>query len=1044
MQSFKHQQDFIGTFAQHKVAADLLMIVMLLAGVWALNQLNVQFFPNFELDMITVRVVWRGATSEDVQKSITQPVEQALRSLDNVRKMTSTSANGVSNVTLEYEEDSDMGIALDQVKEEISLLRNLPQESEKPEISRAVRYDSIARLLITGPEDLNELRHLVRRIEHELLERGINKIDISGLPEEEISIQIPTARLEELGLTIAQIGQKVRDYSKDIPAGTIGRNETTKQLRSLEQRYTELAFAEIPLIADQSGRLLKLADIAVIKRKPRDGQIRITYQGKPAVELGLKRAENNDALEAAKILQTWLAEATPTLPSTVKLHVYDEAWQFIEDRISLLLTNGVQGLILVVVTLFLFLNIWVALWVAAGIPTSLMGMLVALYMVGGSINMISLFAMIMALGIIVDDAIVVGEDAFTHFQKGEQSLLAAEGGAQRMLAPVLSATLTTIAAFVPLMSISGRMGNILFDIPLIMICVLTASTIECFLVLPGHLRHTFHKMRGVKPSALRSKLERGFNHFRDHHFRSLVTTMIDYRWVVTSGMITMFILAVGLLAGGRLGFTLFPTPEGNLVIANVNFVAGTSPQQVDKFLNHIEKTMQETDKELGGNVIKTAVALHGVSTRAIGFSRGDQFGSLLVELTSPESRKVRNTRFIQAWRDKIQYPAGLENLTLSERRSGPPSQDIEIRLIGDDPYQIKAAALELAEVVKAQPGVSAVEDDMPYGQEQWIYKLTPQGQALGLTVESVGSQLRAAFDGYLAQIFQDGDDEVEVRVSLADEERYQLDALNHFTLRLPSGESVPFNSVVYIENQRGFEAVRHVQGRLSVQVLGDVDSTLTTSNEVLTHLEKHFLPELITRYDLEYSLEGRAADQVEILDNMRRGILVALALVYIILAWQFASYGWPLVVMSIIPFGLVGALTGHWLMGLDLTILSLFGFFGLSGIVVNDSIVLITFYQELRAEGMPIREALIEASCQRLRAVLMTSLTTIFGLAPLLLETSLQAQFLIPMATSIAFGLMFSTVLVLSAIPSLLAIYERVRQPKEDWLGTVALTEKTV
>lgn len=1038
MQPFEHQQNLIGTFTEHKVAANLLMFTMLLAGMWALSQLNTQFFPNFELDMITVRVVWRGATAEDVQKSITRPIEQALRTLDNIRKMTSTSANGVSNVTLEYEEGSDMGTALDQVKEEISLLRNLPQESEKPEISRAIRYDLIARLLVTGPEDLSELRHLVRRIEQELLERGINKIDISGLPKEEISIQIPTARLEELGLTIAQIGKKVKDYSQDIPAGTIGRNETAKQLRSLEQRYTAIAFTEIPLIADQSGRLLKLADVATIERKSRDGEIRITYQGKPAVELGLKRAESRDALESAKILQTWLAETASTFPSTVKLYVYDEAWQLIEDRISLLLVNGVQGLILVVGTLFLFLNIRVALWVAAGIPISLMGMLVVLYMLGGSINMISLFAMIMALGVIVDDAIVVGEEAFTHFQQGERSLLAAEGGAQRMLAPVLSATLTTVAAFVPLMSISGRMGNILFDIPLVMICVLTASTVECFFVLPAHLRHTFHKMHDIKPWALRSKLDGGFNYFRDHHFRTLVTTMIDYRWVVISGMITMLALSIGLLVGGRLGFTLFPTPEGNLVVANANFVAGTSTQQVDKFLSHLEETLQETDKELGG-VIRTAVAFHGASARVTGLSRGDQFGSLLVELTSPESRTVRNTQFVQAWQAKIRHPAGLENLTLSERRSGPPSQDIEIRLIGDNLDQMKAAAIELAEAVRTQPGVSAVEDDMPYGQEQWIYKLTPQGQALGLTVESVGSQLRAAFDGHLAQIFQDGDDEVEVRVSLIDKERYQLDALNHFTLRLPSGESVPFHSVVYIENQQGFEAVRHIQGRLSVQVLGDVDSTVTTSNEVLAHLEKNFLPELMTRYDLKYSLEGRAADQTETLGNMRRGILVGLTLIYIILAWQFASYGWPLIVMGIIPFALVGALAGHWVMGLDLTILSLFGFFGLSGIAINDSIVLITAYRELREGGMFIREALIEASCRRLRAVLLTSLTTICGLAPLLLETSLQAQFLIPMATSIAFGLLFSTVLVLLAVPSLLAVYERIRQPEKDWLGTIIL-----
>lgn len=1037
MQPFQHQQNLIGTFAHHPVAANLLMSVIILAGVWALGKLNTQFFPNFELDFITVRVIWRGATAEDVQESITNPIEQTLRSLDNVHKMTSTSAYGVSNVTLEYEEGADMGLALDQVKEQVSLLRNLPKTSEIPEVSRIVRYDQIARLLITGPDNPNELRHLAHSIEQELLDRGINKITFVGLPEEEVSIQVPTNQLEELGLTLTQVGQKITHFSRDLPAGSIGRNEATKQLRSLEQRRDELEFMELPLIADQAGRLIKLGDVATVKRQAREGEIRLTYQGKPAVDLILQRAENNDALKSARILEKWLKEAVPALPPTVKIHVYAQSWQLIEDRISLLLVNGLQGFVLVITTLYLFLNGRVAFWVAMGIPISLLGMLVVLYAVGGSINMISLFAMIMALGIIVDDAIVVGEDAFGHFQKGENSLLAAEGGAQRMLAPVVGSTLTTVAAFIPLTFIGGTMGNILFDIPLVMTCVLAASTVECFFILPGHLHPTFLKMRDVKPHALRRKLEAGFDALRDRYFRPLVTTMIDYRWVVLCGMITLLLLASGLLAGGRLNFTFFSTPEANIIMANGSFVSGTSPKTVDKFLTHLEDTLYQTDKELGGNLVQTAVVFHGTGTssRTSGSPRGDQFGSLLIELIPADKRSVRNKHFIKIWQDKVNKPSGLENLTITEQRSGPPGQDIEIRLAGDDAQQVKTAALELAEALKAQRGVSAIEDDMPYGQEQWIYKLTPQGKALGLTIESVGEQLRAAFDGYLAQIFQDGDDEVEVRVSLPDAERYQLASLENLTLRLPNGGSVPFSTAVRIESQRGFEALRHIQSRLSAQVLGDVDSAVTNNNKVLATLEKEFLPQLTAKYGLDYSFEGRAADQAETLSDMKRGIFLALALIYIILAWEFASYGWPLIVMGIIPFGTVGALTGHWLMGLDLTILSLFGLFGLSGIVVNDSIVLVSFYRELRQDGFSIREALIEATCRRLRAILLTSLTTIFGLLPILFEKSLQAQFLIPMATSITFGLMFSTVLVLLAVPTLLGIYESFRRPKAEWLG---------
>jgi len=1025
MQAFKHQQNLVGLFAQHKVAANLLMIMMIMGGVWALSKFNTQFLPNFALDVITVTVMWTGAAAEDVEISITRPIEQELRTLDNVHKMNSTSTNGFSTIVLEYEEGSDMGWALDQVKEKVALLRNLPTTAEKPEISRVVRHELIARLLITGASDVNEIRNFSQRIERELLARGISKIEIQGLPEEEIDIQIPSRVLVELGLSLPDVANKISQFSRDIPAGAIGRDDVARQLRSIEQRRDELNFAQLPLITDKSGRYIKLDDVATIQRRPRNNTVTITYQGEPAVELLLKRAEENDALESAKIFQAWLEETRPKLPPGIQFHVYDETWHMIDERISLLLKNGLGGLILVVAILFIFLNGRVAFWVAAGIPISLMGMLMVLYSLGGSINMVSLFGIIMALGVIVDDAIIVGEDGFAHFQTGEQSLLAAEGGAQRMLAPVTAASLTTIAAFLPLMMISGIMGNILFDIPLVMICVLIASLVECFLVLPGHLRHSFHKMHHEKPSQIRQKLDNAFEHFRDVYFRPLVSIMINFRWSVIATMLAAMLLAIGLLAGGRMSFTFFPSPENMILMANANFVAGSSPKRVEAFLEHLEETLYATDKALGGNLVKVAVLGHGQAIAAHGTARqGEQFGSLLVELSSPDSRTIRNKHFIKEWESKIRYAAGIESLTIMERKGGPPGRDIEIRLNGENADKVKAAALEVVKVLKTFPGVTGIEDDMPYGREQWIYSLTDYGMALGLTVESVGQQLRAAFDGELVQIFQEANEEVEVRVMLPDNERYNLAHLENFNLQLPNGSSVPFSTAVKVTTQRGFEAIRHAEGLLAAQITADVDKAVNNNNLILAKLNENFLPDLSALYGVEYSFEGRAAEQAETLGDMKRALLIAIVLMYIILAWQFSSYVWPLIVMSVIPFGLVGALFGHWVMGLDLTIVSLFGFFGLSGIVVNDSIVLVTFYKHLREENLSVTDALIEASCQRLRAVLLTSLTTIFGLTPLLFETSLQAQFLIPMATSIAFGLMFSTVLVLLALPTLLSIYE--------------------
>ena len=448
---FSHRQDLVGLFAQHKVASNLLMVMMLIGGFWGLSKLNTQFFPNFALDIVSVRVVWTGASADDVEQSITEPLEQELRNLDNLKKMTSTSAIGVSSITLEYNEGTEMGTALDQVKERVGLVRELPVTAEEPEITSLVRYEPIARLLVTGPSELRELRPFVRAAERELQDRGIAKIEITGLPQEEFAIQVPSAALHDLGLSLDQIAEQVRRNSRDLPAGTVGRNDVSRQLRSLGQRRREVGFEDLSLVADESGRLVRLGDVATIERRPRDREVEVTYLGKPAVELQLMRAERGDSLKSARILAEWVEAVRPKLPPGIELHVFDQGWQLIKDRIFLLVKNGAGGLLLVLGILFLFLNGRVAFWVAVGIPVSFMATIAVLYAVGGSINMISLFAMIMALGIIVDDAIVVGEDALTHYQSGEASLEAAEGGARRMLAPVVSSSLTTISAFLPLM-----------------------------------------------------------------------------------------------------------------------------------------------------------------------------------------------------------------------------------------------------------------------------------------------------------------------------------------------------------------------------------------------------------------------------------------------------------------------------------------------------------------------------------------------------------------------------------------------------------------
>ena len=1025
----KHREDLLGIFARHPVAANLLMLVMLLAGAWGVAGLNVQFFPNFEVEVVTVRTVWIGAPAEDVEASLTVPLEQALRTVDGLEKMTSTSSQGVSLISLEFPEGSDMGAATDRVEELVASVRNLPGEAERPEVSHVQRYEPVARLLIHGRQDLRELRPLVRQIERELLQLGIARIEINGLPEDELAIQVPQATLAELGMSLDDVARRVAAESQDLPAGTVGRDDVGRELRSLNQRRGEAAFEDIALIADQDGRLVRLGDVAAIERRPRSGQVELTFRGEAAVELALKRSASADSLVSARIMRDWLAGAEGRFPPDVTITAYDETWTLIQDRINLLLKNGLGGLLLVVAILFLFLNGRVAFWVMIGIPVSFMATLAILYFAGGSINMISLFALIMALGIIVDDAIVVGEDAMTHYQAGEGPIEAAEGGARRMLAPVMSSSLTTIAAFLPLFAITGFIGNFLGDIPFVIVCVIIASLIESFLILPGHLRHSFQRAGHAAPSGFRARWDTGFARFRDHHFRRLVTWAVDNRFAILAIALACVLVLVGLMRGGRIGFTFFPNVEGNIVTASVAFVAGTPPERVRAYAAEVEQALYQTDEEFGGGLVRVANLATGRVAASGGRQgqQGEQFASMTVELVPSDQRSVRNEAFIDAWESRLQRPPGLEYLTITSRSGGHPGRDLEIRLTGQDAKVLKQAALELSDALAAVPGVTAVEDDMPYGQQQLVYRLTPLGESLGLSVETVGRQLRAAFDGELAQIFNEGDEEVEVRVMLPDDERHRMRALEDFRLFLPDGRTAPLSSVVTFEERRGFEALRHADGLLAVTVYADVNRRLANANAIRAQLGEQVLPELTSRHGLDWAYTGRAEDQRETAEDMRRGALLALAMIYIVLAWVFGSYGWPLVVMAIIPFGLVGALFGHYLMGITPTILSMFGLFALSGIVVNDSIILVVFYKHLREKGMAVREAIIEAACQRLRAVLLTSLTTIAGLLPLLFETSLQAQFLIPMAVSISFGLAFATFLVLLLVPSLLVSLERVR-----------------
>ena len=989
------QSNLISLFSRHPVAANLLMAMMLLAGVWGIQQLNTQFFPTFKIENVTVEITWSGASAEDVEDLITLPLEQSLRDIDHVKKMTSTSAEGVCRITLEFFSGTDMGLAVSQVEQQVDQVQDLPVDIDRPVVTKDTLYEQVASLLITGPTDLGQLRNLANRFETELLDRGISKVEINGLPKEQIAIEIPSVRLRELGLSLDEVGRRVASWSRNSPMGVIGQNETSRQLRFDERREDAFSFASVPVVAEEQGRLITLGDIADISRKPRDGQVSIRHEGEPAIELVLYRTESSDSLKAAKTFHEWLGETRPNLPYGVELIVYSEQWQLLQGRISLLVKNGLSGLLLVVLILFLFMNARVAWWIAVGIPVSFMAALAALYLVGGSINMVTLFALIMTLGIIVDDAIVVGEEAVAQFGTGEDPVNAPERSARRMLGPVFSSSLSTIAVFMPLLLVGGTIGTIMQSIPLVVICVIIASLVECFLILPGHLTHSFRRLMQTQPVRWRVAFNRGFDRFRDGPFHNAVSAAISFRWSTLALSTALLVITVGFLSSGRIGFQFFPIAEADRLFANVAFVSGTPAHKVKAYLQVMEETLYEVEQDLSEDFINLVLSRHGIQEGGIK-SRGDHFGVIGVELRDPDQRQTRNSTIIQTWKERLPRVPEIENLSILEPKAGPPGQDIEINITGEDINQVKSASIALQDVLHNIPGVSGIGDDSPYGREQMVLELTPTAKVLGLSVDTVSRQLRAGYDGYNVQELSDGFDDIDVTLRLPDRERNVIGSLATLDIMLPSGQLAPIQNLAHVRLQRGFESIRHDGGKLAITVVGNVDPAVNNTNDVRAELERDILPTLSDQYSVRLSFEGRQAEERETLEDMQLGLGLALCLMYLVLAWVFGSYGWPLLVLTIIPFGIVGAIWGHVVMGLDLTVLSLFGFFGLSGIVVNDSIILIVFYKQLRAQGVQSRDAIVQATCMRFRAVILTSLTTIAGLLPLLFEKSLQAQFLIP------------------------------------------------
>ena len=954
---------------------------------------------------------------------------------DTVKKVSSKSVEGVGVTQVEFNYGYDMQKGRTDIETVVSRI-NFPQKANKPKIVVGEFFDTVTRIVLSSNMPLSELRLISKKLKEALLNSGVDKVDIQGLPKEEILIEIPQIETARLKLSFNQIANLIKSETQDVSGGSFA--DGSLRVRTEGEKRLVETFNKLELKNSISGGRIILQDIAKISSSFEQGSILKSVDGNPAVELWVRRSKTSDALKVSENVEKVILKSKNIIGNTVKIETYNTAANLIEERITLLVKNGLSGLCIVLAVLFLFLSRNTAIWVALGIPIAFLATFGVMLVSGQSINMISLFGLIMALGIVVDDAIVVGEhSSYLKTKRRLNSSQAPVVAATRMSMPVISAMLTTVAAFIPLFMVKGVIGEIIAAIPWVVCAVLVASLIECFLVLPAHLAH-FDKKK-VEEGKFRLWFDKRFISFQEGIFKKFITLTFNYRYVTFMVAIGMFIVSVGMMSGGRVMFSFFPTPEADIIIANFKMHSGTTRSKTEEMLNKLEGGLIKTSKEFSTSpdLVKFSMSTIGGRTS---FSNGsgpnskgsDLLGSMVVELKTADKRKIRTNQFIKEWKDNIQFVEGLDKLTIRSPSGGPPGRDLDIRFQGDKLETLKIASNELIEIARTIPGVTSLNDNLEFGVQEKILTLNNKGQSLGLSILNIGEQVRSAINGIIISEFPKADEEVVVRLKLSEREKL-TDMINDLRIITPLGTSFKLQEVITISEKIPFASINRKNGFREVTITGDLFPALMNTSEARQFLLNNGLPEIAKKYNLNYRFDGRDLEQKETFADMKIGSIIGLLLIYIILAWVFKSWTRPFSIMIMIPFAFIGAVLGHYLLGLTMSILSMFALLALAGIVVNNSIILVSTIERRfddllsqnnkdRQDDKVINEAIIAGVVDRFRPVLLTSLTTIGGLSALLFEKSLQAQFLIPMAATIVFGLGITAFLVLVIVPSMMGI----------------------
>lgn len=1015
-------------FTRHRTAANLLLLLMLAAGLAAAPRMHAQFFPDIVVNSVRVSVAWPGAGASDVDAAIIRVIEPVLMAVDGVASTSSVASEGRASVTLEFEPGHDVAQGASDVQDALDAISTLPLDAEEPRVSRSGWRDRVTNVVVTGPVAIEQLALFTDEFVARLFAEGITRATIQGIAAPEIAIEVPAMRLVQHDISLAAIASAIANQVAADPSGALSGG--AQRVRTGSERRSPEDIRAIVLRSGADGATLTVGDVARVSGQAVD-RGRAYYAGpSQAVVVRVDRTESGDAIGMQSAVERIAAEMMLSLPQGVRVELVNARAEAISGRLNILLSNGLMGLGLVLILLFLFLNARTAIWVAAGIPVAMLTAVAVMYAAGMSLNMISLFALIITLGIVVDDAIVVGEHADYRYRTlGEAPYAAAENAATRMALPVLAASITTIIAFGGLTVIGGRFGDMIADIPWTVIAVLLASLVECFLILPNHMAHALAGAAKERwydwPSRL---VNRGFDAFKAAIFRPFMRLVITARYAVLAGLMVLMAWTATAVISGQVTWRFFSSPEQGTLTGNFLMTPEATRDDTLAMMRELQRAADalatRLQTEHGTWPVASAVAeIGGNAGRPLSAAENrdaDHLGSLTIDLINADFRPYSSFEFTAMLQDEVRNHPLLEELSFRSFGMGPGGDSLSVDLIGADAVALKAAAEALKAALAPFGQITGLEDTLAYDKEELVLELTAQGQALGFSSDALARELRQRLSGIEAATFPDGVRSTSIRVRLPDSER-AADFLENTLLRSASGRYLPLGDIVRVQTRQGFSSIRRENGLQLVTVSGVLDEgDPAAARAVLDQLETRILPQLAEDHGITWRLSGLAQQENDFLTDATIGVIACLAAIYLTLAWVFSSWTRPFVVMAVIPFGLIGVIYGHLSWGIAMSMFSIVGMIGMAGIIINDSIVLVTTVDQYSRERGLI-PSIIDAASDRLRPILLTTATTVLGLGPLLFERSNDAQFLRPTVVTLSYGLGFGMVLVLLIVPALLA-----------------------